>query len=769
MKWTYGKQDWKLTACGKSPAPSEEGCARGLENCYLMTNGLGGFSSLTMTGAAARNDHAFLMACAQAPNHRYNLVHRLKEELILAEKDGGGEPGAGAGADIGERAGADAGTEPGAGTGRETRRILSTQEFAGREPETGCRYLSFFSWEDSPVWRFLTDGVEIVKEAGLEHGSNRAALRYEITNRSRKMATLRVTPFYQFVPKGKDMEADQRIASAPSGRIRAVGAAPGCPELYLRTNGERESIPRVQETLYYRYDACDGRRETGRTQTDHRICMAVPAGEIRTLEIVFETEPSDRSAGRILTDMKERRKTLRQRAHFLSETAGALAAAADQFVSGRDSTRGETILAGYPFFEDWGRDTMIALPGVCLSTGRYETAKSILRTFAVNERDGLMPNLFPEGGNEPMYNTADAALLFINCVYLYYRKTRDAAFVKEMYPVMERIVTGYRQGTRFGIHMDDDGLIAAGQGLDQVTWMDVRVGEILPTPRHGKPVEINAYWYNALRIMEELGAAIVLERPAGNGADVPKQAEASEAGAAGTGAAGTGTAGTPAAGNSDYGALAERVKRSFTEKFWDEKRGCLRDVILEGFPKAETGSGFSKSETGGGLSKSETGGGFPPDAAHAQEQLRCNQIWAVSLPFTMLDRRKERQIVETVFEKLYTPYGLRTLEAQDREFHPFYGGPMEERDMAYHQGTVWVFPLGAYYLAYLKVHDYSEEAKRTVKEQLETLEPALREGCIGQLPEIYDGENPVSSKGCFAQAWSVGEILRVYEALEKEG
>ena len=741
MKWTYGKQDWKLTACGKSQAPSEEGCARGLENCYLMTNGLGGFSSLTMTGAAARNDHAFLMACAQAPNHRYNLVHRLKEELILAEKDGGVEPGAGAESD--------------AGAVQETRRMLSTQEFAGREPETGCRYLSFFSWEDTPVWRFLTDGVEIVKEAGLEHGSNRAALRYEITNRSRKMATLRVTPFYQFVPKGKDMEPDQRIVSAPSGRIRAEGAAPGCPELYLRTNGERENIPRVQETLYYRYDACDGRRETGRTQTDHRICMAVPAGETRTLEIVFETEPSDRSAGRILTDMKERRKTLRQRAHFLSETAGALAAAADQFVSGRDSTRGETILAGYPFFEDWGRDTMIALPGVCLSTGRYETAKSILRTFAVNERDGLMPNLFPEGGNEPMYNTADAALLFINCVYLYYRKTRDAAFVKEMYPVMERIVTGYRQGTRFGIHMDDDGLIAAGQGLDQVTWMDVRVGEILPTPRHGKPVEINAYWYNALRIMEKLGAAIVLERPAGSGADVPKQAEASEAGAAGTGAAGT-----PAAGNPDYGALAERVKRSFTEKFWDEKRGCLRDVILEGFPKAETG---------GGLSKSETGGGFPPDAAHAQEQLRCNQIWAVSLPFTMLDPEKERRIVETVFEKLYTPYGLRTLEVEDREFHPFYGGPMEERDMAYHQGTVWVFPLGAYYLAYLKVHDCSEEAKRTVKEQLETLEPALREGCIGQLPEIYDGENPVSSKGCFAQAWSVGEILRVYEALEKEG
>ena len=512
MKWNYGKQDWKLIS-------------RGLENCYLMTNGLGGFSSLTMTGAAARNDHAFLMACAQAPNHRYNLVHRLKEELIFAEKDGGAEADAGA--------------------AQEIRKVLSTQEFAEGEPETGCRYLSFFSWEDAPVWRFLADGVEIVKEAGLEHGSNRAALRYEITNRSRREAVLQVTPFYQFVPKGKDMGETQRIVSTPSGRVHAENAASGCPDLYLRTNGELESIPRVQERLYYSYDACDGRRETGRTETDHRIRIAVPAGESRTLEIVFETERSERSAGWIITGMKERRKALRQQAHFRSETAGALAAAADQFVSRRDSTKGETILAGYPFFEDWGRDTMIALPGICLSTGRYETAKSILRTFAVNERDGLMPNLFPEGGNEPMYNTADAALLFINCVYLYFRKTRDTAFVEEMYPVMERIVKGYMQGTRFGIHMDTDGLIAAGQGLDQVTWMDVRVGEILPTPRHGKPVEINAYWYNALRIMEALG------RKAGK-------------------ADGCGP---------DYGVLAEQVKRSFTEKFWDQERGCLKDVL----------------------------------------------------------------------------------------------------------------------------------------------------------------------------------------------
>ena len=183
----------------------------------------------------------------------------------------------------------------------------------------------------------------------------------------------------------------------------------------------------------------------------------------------------------------------------------------------------------------------------------------------------------------------------------------------------------------------------------------------------------------------------------------------------------------------DYAALAELVKKSFAEQFWLEEEGYLKDVV---------------------------------SGTKSDRQIRCNQIWAVSMPFTMLNREQERKVVQTVWEKLYTPYGLRTLAPEDEEFHPYYGGEQLERDLAYHQGTVWVFPLGGYYLAYLKVHDHSVEAKETVRRQLEVMESALREGCVGQLPEIYDGENPTISKGCFAQAWSVGEILRVYEALE---
>ena len=645
MKWIYGRQDFKTVE-------------RSEETCYLMTNGLGGFSSLTAAGAAARNDHAFFMACVRSPNSRYNIIHRLREQ-------------------VGDT-------------------VLSTQEMADGSGEAGYRYLSSFTWEDTPVWHFQADGVGIRKEAAMEQGENTIALRYEIANRSREARTFLVTPFYQFSPKGEDLDPGREPAFA-DGKITGEAGT-----LVFRTNGHDRKISPEKETYYYRYDACDGRRESGSAVALHQMGMTVPTGEERVLEVVWHLETPGETfvfpgAREVVERAKQFRQELSRKAGFQDEMADVLVKSAAQFVSERASTEGKTILAGFPFFEDWGRDTMIALPGVCLSTGQYDTAKDILRTFAAYEKDGLMPNLFPEGENEPLYNTVDAALLFINCVWLYYEKTEDGDFVREMYPVMERIIEAYRTGTEYGIHMDGDGLIMAGQGLDQVTWMDVRIGDILPTPRHGKPVEINAYWYNALRIMEHLAPL-------------------------------------PGKEPGEYDGLVEQVKRSFTEKFWMEEKGCLKDLV---------------SGTG------------------ADGQIRCNQIWAVSFPFTMLDEEKERKVVETVFEKLWTPCGLRTLEKDDPQFHPSYGGEMRERDMAYHQGTVWPFPLGAYYLAYLKVHGYSRAAKEKVKEQMEGLESALREGCAGQLPEIYDGAFPTVSRGCFAQAWSVGELIRVYEKLEK--
>lgn len=644
MKFTYGKQDFKTFE-------------RGEENCYLMVNGLGGFSSLSMTGSCSRNDQAVLMACLRSPNNRYNMIHRLEERLVAGD----------------------------------TRCFLSSQDYQEHDKrEDGYLKQSRFTYEDYPCFTYETGGVEVVRTIVLAPGENTVGISYRIRNRSEYPATLTVQPQMQFVPKGERMSRTQRFTYS-EGKISSNGL-----DLYFITNGRAKEIPyRFCETLYYSSDVADGKMFLGRCGANHEISFNAAPGETKTLNMVYGTTQKLPSVEEIEKQLVGWRKSWRERAGFAEKNAQTLAAAAGQFISARESTQKSTILAGFPFFEDWGRDTMIALPGCCLCTGQYELAKEILETFIAYCKDGLMPNLFPEGGQDPMYNTVDAALLFILAVYEYEKRTGDTCFVKQAYPVMESIIEHYLKGTGFGIHMDSDGLIMAGGGYDQVTWMDVRVEDILPTPRHGKPVEVNAYWYNALRIMEEF------------------QKRFSEA-------------------DKDYGELADQAASSFADSFWNEEAGCLKDVI---------------------------------SGTEADNQIRCNQIWAVSLPFSLLSDEQERRVVETVYRKLYTPYGLRTLDPEDKEFRPFYGGAQLDRDLSYHQGTVWTFPLGGYYLAYLKVNGYSEEAKTYVREQLQSIEPALREGCVGQLPEIYDGGNPVSSKGCFAQAWSVGEILRVYDAL----
>lgn len=673
MRFIYGKQDWKTFE-------------RGEETCYLMTNGLGGFSSLSLIGSCSRNDQAVLMACTHSPNHRYNMIHRLEEQFAVGDKVV----------------------------------ALSSQDFQiHQKREQGYLYQTNFCFEHFPRWTYLVDGAEVVRSIVLDQGKNTVGISYQIKNRSGKEVVLTVAPHLQFVPKGA------RLGYHPVFTMEDNVISSNGQKLYYRTNGLcREVKQRFCDTLYYVHDVEDGKMPLGRSVVTHEILFSVSAGQEDTLEIVYSTDEltgdNDVTVSQIMEHVKEYREELSRQAGYTDPVADQLAVSADQFISDRASTNGKTILAGFPFFEDWGRDTMIALMGCCLSSRQFETTESILRTFMAYTDKGLMPNLFPEGGNKPLYNTVDAALLFVTAVYEYYQRTQNLEFVREAYPVMKQIVSWYRKGTDFHIYMDQDGLICAGGGLEQVTWMDVRVENILPTPRHGKPVEINAYWYNALLIMDlfagMLGEDTVME--------ALENADCSSV-----------------FGEISYAELAAVVKESFCAQFWNEKEDCLKDVI--------SGEHAQTYENG----------------VNVDMQVRCNQIWAVSMPFSLLERQQEKAVVETVFRKLYTPYGLRTLSPDDAQFRPFYGGAQLDRDLAYHQGTVWPFPMGAYYLAYLKVNDYSEKAKTYVREQLDAIAAVLREGCIGQIAEIYDGENPVSSKGCFAQAWSVGEILRVYDAL----
>ena len=639
--------------------PDFADAARAQQNCFLLTNGLGGYCSLSAAFSATRGDHALLMACPTPPTERLDFVHRLSEE---AEVGG-------------------------------TTFYLSAQELAGAPDEDGWNLLAL--WDPAgPRWIYEALGVRITRRVAMAYGANTVAVQYTVENRSAAPCTLRVTPWLRFVPKGGRLTRRRsflwREGAVESGGLRLY---------YALENGRAAALPQRFETERYRHDAPDGRPATGLCAAAGQFVFTAAPGRTQDFAVVFGLAPALPAARTLLAAQARRRRAQAAAAGLKSPLGRALSAAADAFLTRRASTGGMTIVAGYPFFADWGRDTMIALPGCALTTGRYADARSILRTFAAHEQDGLMPNLFPENGAPPQYNTVDAALLFLNCLWLYHRHTGDGAFVREVWPVARRIVEKYRTGTRHGICMDAAGLLHAGQGLDQVTWMDVRIGSHLPTPRHGCPVEVNAYWYNALRVMARLAPL-------------------------------AGEAGAP------YDALAERAGESFRRAFWMPEERRLRDVI----------------------------GDVP---GHAETQLRCNQVWAVSMPFTPLTKVQAAAVVDSVRRALWTPCGLRTLDPGDPEFHGFYGGPQRLRDLAYHQGTVWPFPLGGYYLAVLRVGGCTPAACRAVQRDLELLLPALREGCIGQLPEIYDGGAPGLSRGCFAQAWSVGELLRACEAAER--
>ena len=370
--------------------------------------------------------------------------------------------------------------------------------------------------------------------------------------------------------------------------------------------------------------------------------------------------------------------------------------ASDQFLCHRSSTGLKTVLAGLPWFTDWGRDTMIAFTGLTLVTKRFKEAEEILITFAKYVKNGLVPNMFPDDGQDPLYNTADASLWYFYAVdqYLSYVNTPEAYdfIYQNIYPCLKEIIAAYKNGTDFSIYMEEDGLIHAGSGVDQITWMDVRVGDWVVTPRHGKPVEINALWYHALCVMDQLAAHY----------------------------------GEP---TEEYSVLASKVKESFLEEFWNEKDGCLYDVV---------------------------------DGDNKDASIRPNQIYAVSLPNTMLDEEKAKKVVSVVKDKLFAESGLRSLAPEDEQYHPIYCGSLPKRDAAYHQGTSWGYLLGGFYSAFMKVNNYSAEAAKEADTMLNGTRKHLYEGGIGSISEIFDGEAPHTCRGCYAQAWSVGEILRCY-------
>ena len=635
----------------------------GIQREWVVTNGLGSYAGSSIIGANTRKHHGLLIASLHPPVQRHLVLSQIRDTLTIE-----GE--------------------------------LFNLSTAKRPMwvERGFDFLQRFRYDLYPTYTYQVRGIFIEKSIVLERGKNTVALRYDIKNGS-QASTLCMTPLYN------DRDHNHRRERAElrfTGKLLPQGytlTPLGSPSLTIKTLSADTEFSLRQE-LYDEDMMYDTEIATGNTAIDNHytpidLSLTLEPYESKRIYIICSIEDTPNSDGEaIFRDYETYYKGLQDQADMPEDFLRQLVHASDQFIVHRQSTGLRTVLAGLPWFSDWGRDTMIALQGLTLCTKRYQDNQDILKTFAAYVKKGLVPNLFPDEGTDPMYNTVDAAMWYFHAVdrYLHYTGSEtDYTFVKvHIYPKMKEIIEAYKTGTDFSIHMDKDGLIHAGSGFDQVTWMDVRVGEWVVTPRHGKPVEINALWYNALCIMAQLSA---------------RYGEDPE----------------------PYRQLAAMVKSNFCLKFWNEEASCLYDVVDDKDPS-----------------------------------VRPNQIWAVSLPHTMLSEEQNLAVVNKVINDLYATYGLRSLSPRDPAYKGSYKGKLQDRDAAYHQGTAWAFPLGGLITAYVKVHNHSPEAIRYAELLLAPMKDHLRDGCVGTIAEIFDGDSPNLSRGCYAQAWSVGEVLRAY-------
>ena len=628
------------------------------EREWLITNGLGGYASSTLPGANSRRYHGLLVAANNPPTDRRVLVSKVEETLLSAEGD----------------------------------MALSSNRYGGFVHPQGWQYLVSFERIPLPQWLYQVGNQVISKTVFMVQMSNTTVIAYQ--NKSTKDVTLRLMPL--FVNRDYHSLFHESDYFNYAVRSHETGvklyAHYGAQPVYWGFSAGKFTenhdwyrqftyLHEQQRGLDCQEDACSvGHLEVALKPQEE--CFLVFSTEERFLA----ADPAELRAWEIkrINDIRQT-----QSDPFLRD----LVVSANQFVVQRQSTNTETIIAGYHWFTDWGRDTMIALRGLCISLGNQQTTERILSTFFRYLDDGMLPNRFPDNSHDPVeYNTIDATLWLFIALYEYHLRFNNLAFVAQHFDTLLTILDAHKNGTRYGIHVTDEGLLYGGKGTAQLTWMDARVGDFVVTPRHGCPVEINALWYNALQI------TIFFAKQLRRKPDF-------------------------------YGLLLRRFEESFRPYFWNEA-GYLNDVVLPG---------------------------QPPDSS-----IRPNQVYALSLPFPLLNTVDQRQILDTIDQHLYTPYGLRTLAPTDPAFVAVYGGDQWLRDTAYHQGTIWPFLLGEYWPAFLRVHGDSAKNRQRMYDELGTLKRHFYENdCVFGISEIFDGLHPGPGRGTANQAWSVGAMIKL--------
>ena len=649
----------------------------GIKREWAVTNGIGGYAGSSMIGAHSRTHQGYLIASLHAPIERYLVFSKINETVTVGTKTVSFE--------------------------------TSQHRASGKTVYTeGQKFLTSFIYDGSVHYAYETDNFSFKKHITLKRNANVCAVAYELTAGDSD-CTFTLTPLFNYREHSESSTPDTlRFETFTEDRTFYLVPEKN-KDIAIRfqtsegTFSERETVYDIDMQLQIEVDLETDGLDCHYCPVD--LSIAVPANTTKKVSILcsigdVNERPAPVSGTEAFSILEENARChaeLFEKAGYRDSFANQLVLASDQFLTYRESTKMMTVLAGLPWFTDWGRDTMIAFTGLTLCTKRFKEAEEILLTFARYIRHGIVPNMFPDDNMPPLYNTVDASLWYFYAVYqyLHYNPAAEAeAFVKEqIFPHLKEIISAYEKGTDFSIYMEDDGLIHAGSGLDQITWMDVRVGDWVATPRHGKPVEINALWYNALRIMESLCEKFDEDASA-------------------------------------YRTRANQVKESFNAKFWDSSNQCLFDVV---------------------------------DGDEPDDHIRPNQIYAVSLPFSLLPEEQEKAVVALVEKELFVGCGLRSLAPDHPDYHGIYCGALAKRDAAYHQGTAWGFLLGGFFSAYMKVNHHSSSAAENAVRMLEPVRKHLTDsGCIGSISEIFDGDAPHNPRGCYAQAWSVGEVLRCY-------
>ncbi|MDF2987712.1 MAG: putative glycogen debranching enzyme [Eubacterium sp.] len=629
---------------------------------------------MALTGANARRYHGLLVSALKPPTSRHLLLSNVLEDIIF--EDG---------------------------------KSISLSSFItkGSGPEEyispGFKHLQRFKYDYLPEYVYSYKDIIIKKKIAMKQGENTTVILYEIRNGSGEVI-LKLTPLVNFRDHHYQSTRDSLRFTAGYEGNEIIVSPEGSREAVLRLGTGEGQLQRLDNCYFYNmYYPVEQERGLDCIE-DHYIpgyyTVRLEPWECKTISFAATTEnysACEIDAAKIIADEEMRLESLLKINNSEHDLLRRLVLAADDFIVYRNSTRAKTVIAGYPWFTDWGRDTMIAFPGLTLATGRYDDAKEILFTFSKYVDFGLIPNMFPDDGEKPAYNSVDAALWYFEAVKSYLDYTRDFEFIKaNVYGSLKSICAGFINGTLYNIEMTEDGLITAGNESTQLTWMDAKVGDWVVTPRHGKAVEINALWYNGLMIMSELAQGF-------SDTDI-------------------------------YLDLASKAKAAFEKVFWNEELQCLYDVVNE---------------------------------AGSDSSIRPNQILAVGLANAVLEGHKAKCVVEKVWRELYTPYGLRTLSEDSPQYRGIYTGDVWSRDGAYHQGTVWTWLLGRFIKAFVRVNGNTDIARKNAVDFIMPFADHMKDGGIGSISEIFDGDSPHYPKGCFAQAWSVAEILRA--AVEDAG